>query len=150
MLELAKKDNVQEYISASAVTDIYYISRRQLKNRETVRELLRKLLLVVSVAAVSEADIIAALDSEWGDFEDSVQYTVALSQNVDFIIIRNPGDYRESKTQVLLPEEALESIRFCFTSSVIYTCFLPASLYAKIMLWTNDNMIKIEKLCPTT
>lgn len=112
--EVSKK-NVQEYISASAVTDI-----------------------------------IAALNSDWGDFEDSVQYTVALSQNVDFIITRNPGDYRESKIQVLLPEEALETIRFCFTSSVIYICFLPASLYAKIMLWTNDNMIKIEKLCPTT
>ena len=76
VLKLTQRDNVREYISASAVTDIYYIAHRQLKDKAAVKELLKRLLMVVSVAAVSEREIASALDLAWSDFEDSVQYSV--------------------------------------------------------------------------
>ena len=49
-----------------------------MKDRDAVRDLLKRLLMVVSVAAVSEREIQNALNLAWGDFEDSVQYSVAL------------------------------------------------------------------------
>lgn len=110
VLNLAKKDTVQEYISASAVTDIYYISYRQLRSKEQVRGLLKNLLKIVSVAAVSEKEIEKALEAEWNDFEDSVQYAVALMHEMNGIITRNPNDYKNSEIPVWLPEKALEII----------------------------------------
>lgn len=57
ILRLAKKDDVEEYVSASAITDIYYLAYRQLRDRGMVRELMRKLLTVISIASVSGQEI---------------------------------------------------------------------------------------------
>lgn len=56
VLNLTQRDDVREYVSASAITDIYYIANKQMKDRDAVRDLLKRLLMVVSVAAVSERD----------------------------------------------------------------------------------------------
>lgn len=108
VLNLTQRDDVREYVSASAITDIYYIANKQMKDRDDVRDLLKRLLMVVSVAAVSEREIQNALDLAWGDFEDSVQYSVALLNEMDGIVTRNPGDYQEANMRIWLPEQALE------------------------------------------
>lgn len=108
VLNLTQRDDVREYVSASAITDIYYIANKQMKDRDAVRDLLKRLLMVVSVAAVSEREIQNALDLAWGDFEDSVQYSVALLNEMDGIVTRNPGDYQEANMRIWIPEQALE------------------------------------------
>lgn len=98
-----------EYISAAAVTDIYYIAYKELRDKEKVKSLIKKLLQIVRVENVNEADILAALDSDWSDFEDSVQNAIAENNEYDLIITRNPSDYKKSQIQVLTPKELLES-----------------------------------------
>ena len=108
VLNLTRRDDVREYVSASAITDIYYIANKQLKNRAAVRDLLERLLKIVSVAAGSEQEIRNALNLTWTDFEDSVQYSVALLNELDGIVTRNPDDYQEANMRIWLPEQALE------------------------------------------
>lgn len=108
VLNLAQRDDVREYVSASAITDIYYIANKQLKDRAAVRDLLGRLLKIVSVAAVSEQEIRNALNLTWADFEDSVQYSVALLNEMDGIVTRNPSDYQEANMRIWLPEQVLE------------------------------------------
>lgn len=108
VLNLTQRDDVREYVSASAITDIYYIANKQLKDRAAVRDLLERLLKIVSVAAVSEQEIRNALNLTWADFEDSVQYSVALLNEMDGIVTRNPDDYQEANMRIWLPEQALE------------------------------------------
>ena len=108
VLNLTQRDEVREYVTASAITDIYYIANKQMKDRDAVRDLLKRLLMVVSVAAVSEREIQNALNLAWGDFEDSVQYSVALLNEMDGIVTRNPSDYQETNMRIWLPEQALE------------------------------------------
>ena len=108
VLNLTQRDDVQEYVSASAITDIYYIANKQMKDRDAVRDLLKRLLMIVSVAAVSEREIQNALNLAWGDFEDSVQYSVALLNEMDGIVTRNPSDYQDANIRIWLPEQALE------------------------------------------
>ena len=108
VLNLTQRDDVQNYVSASAITDIYYIANKQMKDRDAVRDLLKRLLMIVSVAAVSEREIQNALNLAWGDFEDSVQYSVALLNKMDGIVTRNPSDYQEANMRIWLPEQALE------------------------------------------
>lgn len=108
VLNLAQRDDVREYVSASAITDIYYIANKQLKDRAAVQDLLERLLKIVSVAAVSEQEIRNALNLTWADFEDSVQYSVALLNEMDGIVTRNPSDYQEANMRIWLPEQVLE------------------------------------------
>ena len=108
VLNLTQRDEVREYVSASAITDIYYIANKQMKDRDAVRDLLKRLLMVFSVAAVSEREIQNALNLAWGDLEDSVQYSVALLNEMDGIVTRNPSDYQEANMRIWLPEQALE------------------------------------------
>ena len=98
-------EEIQEFITASAITDIYYIARKELRGSLQAKALIRNLLQIVHVAAVSEVDIWAALESDWKDFEDSVQNTVAEHQRFDYIITRNPSDFKDSNLPVLTPQE---------------------------------------------
>ena len=107
ILNLSAQDNIQLYVSASAVTDIYYIANQTLRNKTEAKQMLEKLIKVVSVACVSENEIKNALRLTWNDFEDSVQYSVALLQEMDGIITRNPNDYKKSKIKIWTPEELL-------------------------------------------
>ena len=98
-------EEIQEFITASAITDIYYIARKELRGSLQAKALIRNLLQIIHVAAVSEVDIWAALESDWKDFEDSVQNTVAEHQRFDYIITRNPSDFKDSNLPVLTPQE---------------------------------------------
>ena len=111
VLELVQYDNVQEYVSATTVTDIYYIAYRYLKDKELVRKLLKKLMGIVSVAAVSEKEIEEALELAWNDFEDSVQYAVALLNEMDGIVTRNQKDYNRADMKVWSPEQVLQKFQ---------------------------------------
>ena len=104
VLKLSARDDIQEFVSASAITDIYYIAYKNL-------ELLKKLLLIVSVAGVSEEEIQKALELEWNDFEDSVQYSVAALNEMDGIITRNVKDYSSAEMQVWEPAQFLEKTK---------------------------------------
>jgi len=107
ILALAGREDIDEYVSASAITDIYYIAYRALKDKSAVRNLLNQILKIVSVAGVTENEIRKALELEWNDFEDSVQYSVALLDNMDGIVTRNPRDYGNSEIPVWQPKELL-------------------------------------------
>lgn len=107
VMNMAQYDDVQEYISASAVTDIYYIAYRQIKDRTLILELIKRLLMVVSVAAVSEREIRNALKTGWKDFEDAVQYSVAFLNEMDGLITRNSKDYEEADINIWSPEQVL-------------------------------------------
>lgn len=111
VLRLAQREDIQEYVSASATTDIYYLSYRQLKDKRLVKKLMKNLLTVVSVAYVSEREIFKAIESDWPDFEDTVQYSVALLQQMEGIVTRNPGDYKRSEISIWCPEELLKKYR---------------------------------------
>ena len=104
------EDNMQKFVSASAVTDIYYIAYQEIRDKIKVKDLIKTLLQVVHVADVAEVNILAALNSDWTDFEDSVQNSVAESHNYDVIITRNKGDYNKSNLQLFSPKEFLEEI----------------------------------------
>ena len=108
VMNLAQYDDVHEYVSASAITDIYYIAYKQLKDRKLVLDLIKRLLMVVSIAAVTEQEIRNALETEWKDFEDAVQYSVALLNEMEGLVTRNPRDYERADISIWSPEQVLK------------------------------------------
>jgi predicted nucleic-acid-binding protein len=90
-------------IAGHAVTNIYYILRRQLGN-ETSRNLLNQLLLNLQVASVTDAVIRVALTSAIADFEDAVSHAAALAAGATGIVTRNLDDFRQATIPVFSPE----------------------------------------------
>ena len=105
IIETADLKIISAYVSASSVTDVYYLARRELRDRNLALQLLKNFLKIVKVAAVSEKEIESALDLSWRDFEDAVQYSVAKSNEMDYIITRNTEDFSSSEVAVVTPED---------------------------------------------
>jgi hypothetical protein len=66
---------------------------------------LKKLLQTVYVATVTDNNIYEALDIEWDDFEDSIQYIAGKSISAEYIITRNKADFRNSTIEIVTPEQ---------------------------------------------
>ncbi|MFP3041192.1 PIN domain-containing protein [Treponema primitia] len=98
------------FVSASAITDIYYISRKHIGSKKAAMELLKRLLLNADVATVSSAEIRRAIALEWGDFEDAVQYAAGECLTVDYIVTRNPADFTTAALPVVTPEDFLSLV----------------------------------------
>ena len=107
---LSEKGYIVGYISASAVTDVFYVAKRALKNKATALILLKNILKTIRVASITEDTIYEALDLNWDDFEDSVQYVVGQSLAAEYIITRNPSDFAGAQIEAVLPEVFLNQI----------------------------------------
>lgn len=105
-LNTVMQNQVQGYISGHAVTNIFYILRRQVGN-EVARELLAKLLQHLQVASVTDEVIRQALNSPIKDFEDAVTSAAALTAGLEIIVTRNTPDFVASLVPVMLPDEFL-------------------------------------------
>jgi putative PIN family toxin of toxin-antitoxin system len=82
------ENKLTAYVTASSVTDIYYILHRKLPD-EICRKALRNLFNLMSVVTVSQKDCEAALSSPVADFEDALVSACALKSSVDYIITRD-------------------------------------------------------------
>ena len=97
-----------ELVSASFVTDIFYVLRRAFKDREVALQKLKDIRTVIGILPVTGAEIDRAIDRHWRDFEDAVQYSVAESNGVDYIISRDAGEFEENAIPCCSPREFLE------------------------------------------
>lgn len=103
--------DINSFISASTVTDIYYISYKNLKNHQVVRNHFKRIFEFVGVVNVTAEDIHAAFALNWKDFEDSVQYAVARSNHFDAIVTRNMEGFDADNTvKIFTPEEFCKHI----------------------------------------
>lgn len=108
VFDLAAKRNDIQLVSSSAITDIIYVLKRAVKDRDLVRRKYESFRKKISILSVTENDIDKAFSRDWKDFEDAVQYTVAETNGVDCIITRNKNDFEENKIPSYTPLEFLD------------------------------------------
>ena len=111
VFELSEKRNDIKFVSSSAITDIIYVLRRAVKDMEIVRQKYKGFRNKISILSVTEQEIDKAFSRNWKDFEDAVQYTVAESNGVDCIIIRNKNDFEEDGIPCYSPTEFIEKFQ---------------------------------------
>ncbi len=102
---LCANDEFEGFLTAKAITDIYYLTHRYLHNDKATREIIVKLCKLFSIVDTSSLDIINALSSEVSDFEDAVMIESALRYGTDCIVTRNVKDYSKSSIPVFDLEE---------------------------------------------
>jgi len=103
ILELAIEEKIIAYVSASAVTDMFYILQKE-NGKNNTMQFLKELFEYIDILEVDKTIIINALNSDWKDFEDAVQGHVATNNSLDIIITRNTKDFAKlANIQVLDP-----------------------------------------------
>lgn len=92
------------FITASSATDLYYVLRKE-KGRDVGLNFLRRLLECTDACNVDEDILIAALGSDFTDFEDAVQDAAAVANRMKIIVTRDKSGYRTSSLSIMSPEE---------------------------------------------
>lgn len=101
------ESEAEVYISASTFTDIYYLLRKALGNRQDTVLALTDLLHIVSIADVRFSDIEKALISEIDDVEDALLVEVAVRLKADLILTRNTKVFVKSSIKAMTPSQFL-------------------------------------------
>ncbi len=110
LFSLADKKKIKLSISALCLADTNDILSRQLPENE-VRKILRKFKVLVIVLPLDDKITDLALNSEFRDFNDAIQYFTAIENDQDIIITRNLPDFKESKIPVMTADEFIKSMK---------------------------------------
>jgi predicted nucleic acid-binding protein len=104
ILDASDFRRIHLFITASSATDLYYVLRKE-KGRDIGLKFLRRLLESVDACSVHEVTLVAALASDFFDFEDAVQNAAAIESRIETIVTRDKAGYRTSPLVVLSPDE---------------------------------------------
>jgi predicted nucleic acid-binding protein len=95
------EQKITAYISASALTDVYYLVRQA---KDTAINFIKDLIQFIHIAAVDKSVVISALSSGFTDFEDAVQNAAAQNIGITHIVTGNIKDFKKSSLIILSPE----------------------------------------------
>jgi predicted nucleic acid-binding protein len=93
LLDAIAKGRAQGYVSAHAVTTVYYVVERE-RNRALAATAVSDLVQLLTVVPLSNADFQRALGLGLRDFEDGTQAAACLQVGADCLVTRNPKDYK--------------------------------------------------------
>ncbi len=106
LLSLVERKQINGYLCATTITTLDYLITKML-NRNLAKIEIKKLLHLFNIAPVTSNVLEQAINSNFTDFEDAVQYFSATSLNITAIVTRNPKDYKKASIPIYLPKELL-------------------------------------------
>ena len=105
VLTLCEDHAVNGFVSSSAVTDIFYITRKALGSLEDTYWVISNILNIVKILTVTNEDIVSAFQVKAKDFEDCLMAVCAKSNKCDGIVTRNKKDFVGFGIKLYTPEE---------------------------------------------
>lgn len=109
VLSLVEQGRIEGYISASTFSDLYYIIRKD-KGRDLTLEFLRDIVSFCQIATVDGAAITMALATNFRDFEDAIQYSTAVVNQLDVIVTRNLEDFPVATPRIMTPVQLIQEL----------------------------------------
>lgn len=103
LFSLADNKKVKINTSSLSFSNIDYVLRSQYSSAHS-RQLIGKFKTLVNVLPVDSKTIDLAIASDFNDFEDAIQYSCAIENNLTTIITRNVKDYKKASIAILTPE----------------------------------------------
>lgn len=104
LFTLADKQELTICVSSLCFGNLNYILSRQ-KSATEARKILSRFKVLVKVLPVDDKVIELALNSDFGDFEDAIQYYCAIENGIKLLITRNLKDFKHARIPVLTAEE---------------------------------------------
>ncbi|MCI8281998.1 MAG: PIN domain-containing protein [Lachnospiraceae bacterium] len=106
-----KEAGASAYITASSVTDLFYIIRKETHDTSRTYAVMENIFQLVAILSVTDKDIMDAFGQKWKDFEDCVQYMTGKNSRMDYIITGNRKDYADALLPVMTPATWIEMVK---------------------------------------
>lgn len=110
VLTLADKKKIKVYTSATSISTTYYLLAKY-ENAKIALEKIRRFKMLCSIAIMDDEVIEKAINSDFKDFEDAMQYYSAIASNCDLIITRNEKDFKNALIPVMNAESYLQTLK---------------------------------------
>jgi len=104
LFTLADEGKIQIFISALSLANVHYLISKQ-QSESQAKQILRKFKVLVQVTSLTEKIIDLALNSEFEDFEDAIQYFSALQNDIGILLTRNLKDYKKAQISILTAQD---------------------------------------------
>jgi predicted nucleic acid-binding protein len=108
LFSLGDKEKIKLSLSSLSLANIHYILTK-LKPEQEARKILRNFKILVEVLSLDDKILDLALNSDFKDLEDAIQYFTAIENHQELIVTRNMSGYRESKIPVMTAGEFIRS-----------------------------------------
>ncbi|NEQ40030.1 MAG: putative toxin-antitoxin system toxin component, PIN family [Okeania sp. SIO3I5] len=108
LLTAIKSQQIEGYVAATTLTDIFYIVIKKTKSLERAREAVSMTLALMEICDVNSNILETAFASNLRDFEDAVQLVCAYAENLDAIITRNADDFVDASLPILSVQQLFE------------------------------------------
>ena len=108
--QLIRQLEIRGIVPASAVTDVFYVVRRQ-TNLAVADHAVRECLNSFEIWTVDRTVLEQAAALPGSEFEDNVQIVCALQAGVEAIVTRDAEGFRLAPLPVLTPQEAVERLQ---------------------------------------
>jgi predicted nucleic acid-binding protein len=106
---------VSAFVSATTLTDIYYVARKQM-GKGPALQVIGVCLSIFEICAVDGAILVEAYNLPGSDFEDNVQIACAQNMKLDGIVTRDKKGFKHSPVAVYTPSEELSALTSSQTS----------------------------------
>ncbi|WP_374507296.1 type II toxin-antitoxin system VapC family toxin [Flavobacterium sp.] len=106
LFTLSDKKEIELQISSLTFANAYYSIVKHYKAVDAKKYLL-KFKVLVTILPLDDKAIELALASDFADFEDGLQYFIAMDNESDILITRNKKDFKTSKIPVMTAGEYL-------------------------------------------
>jgi predicted nucleic acid-binding protein len=110
LFQAISKGQAIGYITATTLTDIFYIARRHTQSLEKARQAVSEILTAMDICPVDRSVLESALNSNLVDFEDAVQAFSGVAQGLDAIVTRDVQGFMNSPLSTLSVQELLTQI----------------------------------------
>jgi len=110
LFSLIEKGTLEGYTSPIVFSNVHYVLRKRV-SKQIAMESLKYLKSLIQILPIDKRAIELALDSEFDDFEDAIQYFCAEQNNIKYLITRNKIDYAKAEINILTATEFLSMLR---------------------------------------
>jgi predicted nucleic acid-binding protein len=102
IFQLAELGRIRAYVSASSMTDVFYVAKKKL-TLSGARDAIVKLLRLFAVVGVDGDDLRGALTLQLDDMEDALQVWCAQKIKADAFITRDMTGFQNIGIPVITP-----------------------------------------------
>jgi len=110
LFSLIEKNKIQGYTSPIVFSNVNYVLRKRVTKQNTI-ESLRYLKSLIQILPLDKRVIESALDSQFSDFEDAIQYFCAEQNGIKYIITCDKADYEKAEINILTAKEFLSMLQ---------------------------------------
>lgn len=107
VVRLAELNQIEGYISVITFGDMYYVIRKT-KGKDWTLQFLRRMTTFCQIATVDQSAIERALNANFRDFEDAIQHSTAIANNLEAIVTRNSQDFPTDNIQIFTPTDLIQ------------------------------------------